>query len=269
MTHWSLALVLFLSIGVIEGHFFWAETDEDADSVAVTFSESAGVPDKVIAMMEGRVTSVTFKSISKAAEIALELNEEKTVLEGDLPHDYIDDGPVLVSGYLDFGPFMTFADLEYSFEAQVYRSKDDFDSFFRPLLKKADTPSIALRNCGGKKDGKSMSYQFGVGGFPEGPLDVCLYRKGGQKIGCGEWNKQQLEEELVINGVSAESFSSGRKLIQDRNPIPVDEPPPSEDTEASYVLYAMANTTITDEASGNTSIAFASTSVYFKGPCKD
>jgi len=281
MNHFRLALALLLSIGAIlplsgQGHFFWAETDEDADSVAVIFSENAGVPDKVISMMEDRVTTIAYTSAGHTVNVALGLNHDKNLLEGDLPRKSNDMGPALVSGYLDFGPFMKFADLEYSFGAQVYHSEDDFQFFFQPLLT-GDKPSIALRNCGATKDG-SMSYQFDIGGFPsEGPLGVCLYRKGGQKIGCGEWNQKMPEEELVVYGVPAESSSLGRSLARDRsqfrNPS-VDATPeisklqPMEDAEGPYILYAIANKTITDEASGDVSIAFASTSVYFEGPCK-
>merc|ERR1712176_337248 len=84
----------------------------------------------------------------------------------------------------DFGPFMKFHDLEYTFGAQVYESEGDYDAFFRPLLRESDKPSIAMRNCGGSE---GTSYQFDVGGFPsEGPLGVCIYRKGGIEMDCGE-----------------------------------------------------------------------------------
>jgi len=256
---------------IVRGHFFWAETNEAADHVTVTFSESAGVPDKVIGMMQGRVTKMSYIAGSDAAvDVAVNLNDDKTLLEGDLPGSLFQgidhDDPAIVSGFLDFGPFMKFQDLEYSFGAQVYSTEGDFDAFFRPLLHKGDKPSIALRNCGGNKE---TSFQFDVGGFPpEGPLGVCIYRKGGLKIGCGEWES---------NEHASPGMSVGRSLRHDENlPSNLDMSIDISDTalermqeDPPYLLYAMANKTITDKESGDVSIVFASTSVYFKGPCKE
>lgn len=301
-----LSLARFLWIGVIailphtvRGHFFWAETNgaDQPDRVTVTFSENAGVPDKVIAIMEHRVTRMAYTVGDSTVDVALALNEEKTVLEGDLPrsflvghggdnHQHNNDGPALVSGYLDFGSFEKFHDLEYSFAAQVYSSNADYDAFFRPLLTN-DTPSIVMRNCGGSSS-KGTSYQFDVGGFPsEGPVSVCIYRKGGLKMGCGEFSvpgEQHEDEEHfdLAPGEIATSLgrSRSRNLLRGekrdfdaKTDLSIELSPSifleQNEDEAPYLLYAIANKTRTDEASGEISIAFASTSVYFEGPCQE
>ena len=301
----TTALVLFLSIGAIlpqsvRGHFFWAETDAANDKVVVTFSEDAGVPDKVIAMMNDRVKEMAYTTTTSAAiGVALSLNDETTALEGDLPKSLAfnrdsdsdnKDGPALVSGYLDFGAFQKFQDLEYSFGAQVYSSENDYDGFFRPLLKDSVKPSIAMRNCGAASNNSkgittpatsaTMSYQFDVGGFPsEGPLGVCIYRKGGLKMGCGEFSlfSREKEEEEGRAAVPWKT-SIGRNLRGGENldidigidtDIDTDTDLSLVEEDAPYILYAIANKTITDKSSGGVSIAFASTSVYFEGACKE
>jgi len=290
----TTAFVLFLSIGAIlpqtaRGHFFWAETNAAADQVVVTFSENAGVPDKIIAMFEDRVKEIAYTTTTSApVGVALSLNDEKTALEGDLPQSLSfnrdsdsdsdnKDGPALVSGYLDFGAFEKFQDLEYSFGAQVYGSENDYDGFFRPLLKDSVKPSIAMRNCGAESNNSkgitttaTMSYQFDVGGFPsEGPLGVCIYRKGGLKMGCGEFSLFSREEEEGLVAVPWEN-SIGRNLRGGGNlDLDIDIDLSVVEEDAPYILYAIANKTITDKASGGVSIAFASTSVHFEGACKE
>ena len=44
--------------------------------------------------------------------------------------------------------------------------------------------------------------------------------------------------------------------------------PETEALTTPYLLYALANQTVVDTNSGNTTIMFASTSVYFEGTCK-
>mmetsp|Transcript_9487 Transcript_9487/g.23283 ORF Transcript_9487/g.23283 Transcript_9487/m.23283 type:complete len:276 (+) Transcript_9487:211-1038(+) len=275
MIRHALAATTFL-IGsalpsIVRGHFFWAETDEAADHVTVTFSEDAGVPDKVIAMMESRVKTMAYTAGSEAeVNIAVNLNSDKTFLEGDLPQSLLrSDGhndPALVSGYLDFGPFMKFEDLQYTFGAQVYSSEADYDAFFRPLLLKGDKPTIVMRNCGGNK---GTSYQIDVGGFPSGgPLGVCIYRKGGLKMGCGEWES----DEHALAGTSVgRSLRFGENLLSNAD-LSINFSHTAfeqKQEDAPYLLYAMANKTITDKESGDIRIVFASTSVYFEGPCKE
>ena len=272
----ALATTIFL-VGsalppMVLGHFFWAETNEAADRVTVTFSENAGVPDKVIAMVESRVTKMAYTAGSDAeVDIAVSLNGDKTVLEGELPRSLLrgnrNGDPALVSGYLDFGPFMKFDDLEYTFGAQVYSREADYDAFFRPMLLQADKPSIAMRNCGGNK---GTSYQFDVGGFPyEGPLGVCIYRKGGIKLDCGEWESE--EYDLAGTTSEARSLLLGENLLPNMD-LSIDISHTSleqKQEDAPYLLYAMANKTITDKESGDVRIVFASTSLYFEGPCKE
>jgi len=283
-----VAPALFLLIGAIlpqtvPGHFFWAETNTAADHVTVTFSENAGVPDKVIAIMERRVTRMAYYNGSDTTvDVALTFNDEKTMLEGDLPRSSLNnnddnndnnDGPALVSGYLDFGSFEKFHDLEYSFGAQVYSSEADYDAFFRPLLLLGnEQPLIVMRNCGGSSHG--TSYQFDVGGFPsEGPLGVCIYRKGGIQMGCGEF----VSGEPEVYGLPR-TMSLGRTLRRGenhRNPtmdLSIELSTAmleQHQEEVPYLLYAIANKTIADKASGDSNIVLASTSVYFEGPCKE
>jgi len=251
------------------GHFFWAETDQMDNHVDVTFSEKAGVPDKVISIMEGRVTKVIYiTEPTNIVDVNVALNEDKTVLEGDLPQS--EGGPAMVAGYLDFGPFMNFKDLEYSFGAQIYRSEADYDEFFVPLLQKSDKPLIVMRNCGGNK---GTSYQFAVGGFPqEGTLGVCIYQKGGFEIGCGDFHSHQLEEDMETTSVVGRALRRGnvpKNLSIEISPAVLEEIQQDDnDYTNPTIFYAIANKTIADEASTDVSIAFASTSVYFGGPCK-
>lgn len=277
-----LTTILFLSVGAllprtIRGHFFWAETNEEADHVTVTFSENAGVPDKVISMMESRVKKMAYFNggdTDAKMDVLLTMNENRTLLEGDFPQSY--SSPAMVLGYLDFGPFMKFHDLQYSFGAQVYASEEDYDSFFRPMVHKQNEnkPSIVLRNCGGSK---GTSFQFDVGGFPpsQDPLGVCVYRKGGVRLGCGEFRSRETEEQY--EALSSWETSTARLLRRSVNsntnkglsieisPATLDE----HSEESPYLLYAMANKTTTNKTSGDISISFASTSVYFEGPCKE
>lgn len=288
-------LALFLLLGAtvvprrVRGHFFWAETNEEADRVTVTFSEQAGVPDKVVAMFEDRVTSMTYTytytgaAILPKTTVALAMNEEKTLLEGDLKPA----SPALLSGILDFGPFQNFEDLRYSFGAQIYNSEADFDGFFRPLLSNVgDTPTIVMRNCGGSSQ-NGTSYQFDVAGFPSegGPLGVCMYRKGGLQVGCGtfssgsaqnqEWHGEttsldRLRRQLR-SGDAADAAGGTQKMLHPTllELVPLPSEQPHDESSSPYLLYALANKTAIDEASGKNTLLFASTSVYFQGPCQE
>jgi len=273
---WGTAFAV-LSQGA-EGHFFWAETSAATDKVEVTFSEQAGVPDPVIAMMQDKVSSMGYYTTTDGAVdavVALAMNDNKTVLEGDLPLNT----PAVVSGELDFGPFEKFSDLYYSFGAHKCSNSGDgdYEGFFLPWLANTQKPAIALRNCGGSDGDKPMSYQFDVGGFsPEGPLGVCLYRKGGLEIGCGTWeeeddndpgqHQQPMATALGRTQRSLRGSGEGRRSLRLHA-----ERGSGDDDEAAaaapYVLYAIANKTTTDPDSGDVGIAFASTSVYFQGPC--
>ena len=93
--------------------------------MTVAFSEKAGVPDKVIAMFEDRVTSMsmTYPGATAPQIVALVMNEEKTLLEGDLTDPASSSAtssgwhrhqPALVSGFLDNGPYHKFKDVQFS-----------------------------------------------------------------------------------------------------------------------------------------------------------
>mmetsp|Transcript_12824 Transcript_12824/g.26989 ORF Transcript_12824/g.26989 Transcript_12824/m.26989 type:complete len:329 (-) Transcript_12824:88-1074(-) len=321
----ELALFLLVIAAVVpprvRGHFFWAETntneDSDVNRVTAVFSEKAGVPDKVIARFEDRVTSMsmTYPGAIVPKTVALTMNDEKTLLEGDLTDSASASAPTssglyghqpaLVSGFLDFGPYEKFEDVRFSFGAQIYDSEADFEGFFRPLLKDVgDTPTIVMRNCGGSSSSSyhgtaTASYQFDVAGFPSkgGPLGVCLFLKGGQPMGCGtfpsgaEKQKQRGHLETSVDrlrqlrggdsdgdheaGNGAASSRSERQkkplTLKLSSSLVVSEQDESSSSLSSspYLLYALANMTETDEASGNINIAFASTSVYFQGTCQE
>jgi len=45
--------------------------------------------------------------------------------------------------------------------------------------------------------------------------------------------------------------------------------PAFDGDDAHFLLYALANKTVVDEETGDMTILFASTSVYFEGACQD
>ena len=338
------------------------EEEEEAEDVVVTFSEQAGVHDKIIGILSDRVQSMkcytpdtTNSENVVINDVPLSLSEDKSYLTGTLiqattmtktgddnDHDNTasSGGPEYVYGYLDFGPFGKFQDLQYAFGAQSYQSDSDYDTFFRPLLKKMTqghsggeknknknknknndndndndndngdndtatttvTPAIVLRNCGGDGSG---SYQFDVAGFTTegGPLGVCLYQKGGIEVGCGTFAVPSLSSFIMTRTIDhrrqllrSNTNNNKKEDVDDDSEVndrdntkkaDIDDfgyyhittthdtleqhqqqGPETEALTTPYLLYALANQTVVDTNSGNTTIMFASTSVYFEGTCK-
>jgi hypothetical protein len=278
----TAALFLFVNTSNLlqsaNAHAFWAETDPEGDRVIVEFSEYAGVADKVVARLADKVTKMRYKGADATYDVSMHLNDEKNLLEGNLAPPSLEGSdsvvqnksPYYVSGFLDYGPYERFHDLRYSFGAQVYNKDSDFDSFFRPLLQDVgDTPTIVMRNCGGSSEG--TSYQFDAAGFPEGPLGVCIYRKGGMQLGCGSFDlglqqeglKKDSRERQLRGGMDSVDYPPLKMDMAMELMVPISE---QQDTT---LLYAKANKTVTDKETGDIKIFFASTSVYFHGPCKE
>ncbi len=270
----TLALLLFLLTSSFpqsaHAHAFWAEDEIANNRVLVEFSEHAGVPDKVVDRFASRVPKMLYTGVDNTTEIvSMHLNSHQNVLEGNLPPQR-NDSPYLISGFVDNGPYERFHDVRFSFGAQMYSKNADYEQFFRPLLKTVTTPTIVMRNCGGSKNG-TMSYQFDIGGFPsEGPLGVCIYRAGGMQLGCGNFDSnQEIEEEEGLQ----QKDSRQRKLRGDAAGAPF-RPKMDFSMEVNIpmseqLLFAKANKTVTEEGSGDITILFATTSVYFQGPCKE
>ena len=271
----TLVCLAILAVpSTVQGHFFWADTDPLGQEVTVTFNENPGEPDGVIAMMEGKLKEMKYyrEKQSKSSTVYLEMNENKTAFEGSL--DFTEK-PGFVTGFFDFGPFEKFSDLQYSFSAQIHDNDDSFDTFYKPIIQKIPYPTIALRHCGGKKDEKAMSYQFDVSGFPDGgELGVCLYRTGGVKVGCGEFDYFEYLDPEKNNGnedanrnLRGDTTTNGHRRLTMTLEVEDDD---VEEEEYPYLLYAMANKTFSgkyiDDADA---IVFASTSVYFTGECSD
>lgn len=261
----------------VDGHSFWVETNVEADSVSVIFSEYAGVPSKVIAKKSSYLTKIGYTGVDKKFDVPLSLNDEETALEGDLTPPTLgahqNDGPAYVSEFFDNGPYERFADVRFSFGAQIYKSEADYEGFFRPLLNESeDTPLIVMRNCGGDN---GTSYQFDVAGFSsEEPVGVCIYQKGGLLMGCGSFGSEALERYVPKEISRGRKLRSGGGESQNRGPkmgLSVEASPVISQVlhqEAPNLLYARANQTLTDEVSGDIVITVATTSVYFEGPCK-
>mmetsp|Transcript_21761 Transcript_21761/g.60420 ORF Transcript_21761/g.60420 Transcript_21761/m.60420 type:complete len:314 (+) Transcript_21761:314-1255(+) len=300
-----LALALALVFVPVHGHFFWAETNPQADRVTVTFSEKAGVPDPVLARFGDRLTNMSYTGAIVPERVGLAMNPNKTLLEGHLRS--ASSGwfhPALVSGTFDVGPYVKFSDVRYSFGAQIYDKQADFDGFFRPLLDDVgDTPTIVLRNCGTRNvnvNRTGTSYQFDVGGFPSGggPLGVCLYRKGGSRIDCGTFGRRESETrtenetetkiEIETEQVVTVASPARHRELRGGGGAPRGAPkrfparlqshshshlhslqPAFDSDDANFLLYALANKTVVDEETGDMTILFASTSVYFEGACQD
>jgi len=183
----------------VDGHFIWADTDNTDEGnyqdVLVEFSENAGVRDPLARILPPGMT-MEYYGIGATHEhshedhVPLTLSKDSSYLTGLLPrHAKYNTGSAYVYGTLDYGTFEDFNDLFYPFAAQIYGfdSEADYETFFRPLLKTISTPTIAMKNCGGS-NGKTESYKFDIGGFPsEGTVNVCVYEKGGLKLGCGDF----------------------------------------------------------------------------------
>jgi hypothetical protein len=197
-------------------------------------------------------------------------------LEGNLTPPsfggYVDvenNGPYFVSGFLDNGPYERFHDVKFSFGAQMYNTEADYDAFFRPLLNDVGvTPTIVMRNRGGSN---GTSYQFNVAGFPsEGPLGVCIYRKGGIQLGCGNFFSGAQDEGMDRTTSRQRQLRSGTGDIEYRNAkMDLSAELSASMPEQQDLPYAKANKTVTNTVSGDINIIFASTSVHFHGPCKE
>jgi len=286
---------------VVEGHFIWADTDNTDEGnyqdVFVEFSEKAGVPDPLARILPPGMTmeyyGIGATHQGQEDHIPLTLSEDSSYLNGLLPrHAKYNTGSAYVYGTLDYGKFENFNDLLYPFATQIYGfdSEADYEGFFRPLLKTIPTPTIAMKNCGGSSStGKTDSYKFDIGGFPEGTVNVCIYQQGGLELGCGEFVPTTTTEQQEFG--QKETMTSIDRRRQLRHPAHDDDKSSTKSlvlsidsmmvlkqqqhqqgstissSSSPVLLYALANSTTTDEASGKQNIIFASTSVHFQGLC--
>jgi len=285
------------SSNVVDGHFVWADTDTETQMVFVEFSEKAGVADKLIRILPSLrmqyIDATNKASHNDEDDIPLNLSEDKSLLEGCLPrhgqgtrHDGL---PAYVYGTLDYGKFQDFHDLLYPFAAQIYESEDDYEGFFRPLMRKIKSPAIVMTNCGtSDDDGKTDRHGLDIGGFPEGPVDVCIYKKGGLEIGCGSFvssgdvvpttteqqEQQEFGQEETITSIDRRQLrrhqddsiiSTNKSLVLSIDSMLGQQL--GSTTSSPVLIYALANSTTIDKETGETNIIFASTSVYFQGPC--
>merc|ERR1712238_156121 len=230
------------------------------------FSEKAGVHDPLARILPPKMEMEYYGpspfTPSHEDHIPLTLSKDSSYLTGLLPrHAHYNTGSAYVYGILDYGKFQDFNDLLYPFATQLYGfdSEADYEGFFRPLLKKIPTPTIVMKNCGGST-GKTDSYKFDIGGFPEGTVHVCIYQKGGLKLGCGDFiptttaKQQEFGQEETMTSIDRRS----RQLRQ----------PYEDDRTKSLVLSIdsmMLEQQQQQQQQGFT--ISASTSVYFEGPC--
>jgi len=273
---WLLRCV-FLQIKASESHFLWAEIDsvgEDSNDVNVVFSEEAGVPDPIIKILAKRVTDMDFISPDGGAEISLKNEGDHLVGKIDSSKDISEkkrkaaDDPFLVSGFLDYGPFPIMQpppDLQYTFVAQKFVEESDWENFFEEL----HAPYFAVLMVSSTMCGPPYKVSVAGGDFDPSKteIDVCLFEKGGTKIGCthgvpgknmntvqksDDDDNHQLHTYLTI-----EKEENGRNL---RKNIVLDESPPK------YV-YALANFTATKN--DQKVLKFASTSIELNGQCNE
>jgi len=295
----TMCLVLLLGAttlcryGVVDGHFLWADTSNK--DVWVEFSEKAGVEDPLARILPPGMTMQYYgigakHKHSHKNQFPLTLSKSSSYLTGRLPeHVKYNLKSAYVYGTLDYGKFEDFNDLFYPFAAQIYgkNSEADYEGFFRPLLKTISTPTIAMKNCGGS-NGKTDSYKFDIGGFPEGTVNVCIYQQGGLKLGCGDFvptTTTTAREETTLTSIDRrrrqlrrypQEHGSTKSLVLSIDSIMHEQQQQQQQQQGSTtisssssprLLYALANSTTTDEASGKQNIIFASTSVNFEGPC--
>jgi len=237
----SLIISLFW-MPIASSHYFWAEELEEDNVIEVVFSEQAGVPDPVLSHLADRVTEMTIiTGNDDAMSIPLENKGDHLIGRVDVDES---SSPYLAVGFLDYGPFREMTpppDLQYTFAVQVSEEESDWTVFFEQLSSSSSLShfTIVMKSCG-------PPYTFAViaGDEKIQKVDVCLFEKGGLKLGC----------------------TSG-KPDDDTNLVMIDDDEAIITTAAGNTLYALANATIGEPDSRT--IMFASTSVTFEGPCTE
>lgn len=273
---WLLRYIFF-QIKASNSHYLWAEidsVDNGSNNVNIVFSEEAGVPDPVIKILAKRVTDSGMAFISGEGGKSITLENEGDHLVGKIESNKDESGkkrktaddPFLVSGFLDYGPFPIMQpppDLQYTFVAQKFSEESDWENFFEQL----HAPYFAVLMVSGTMCGPP--YKVAIAGADFDPsqtaIDVCLFEKGGKKIGCTHSEPDEhsniVEEDDDDNKYQRHLFLTIEKEENDRNlrkNIMLDESPPK------YV-YALANATIGENDS--MVLKFASTSIELNGEC--
>lgn len=249
----------------VDGHFLFAKLSEDEQEVKVFFSEPVAMKGDAIKYVGDRVSKLSMMgpatsdyNINNPMTIDLALDEEAGCMVGRLPaNTKLDNVPYFVTGFLDYGEFGEGdgpkADLQYTFSAQISSTNpsDDFSHFVHYVAgtdaqspyglddPASDPFAVALNNYG-------PPYRVVMRGVDAStPVHVCVYEADGSnnKVGCVRGTHNRTHH-LTFD---AEEFGV---------------------LDSCETYFALANTTVTDTATGKRKTLWSSTSITWNGPCR-
>lgn len=266
MKAFSELLILSLSLlwlrnehTFVQAHFIFTKLvpeGQDGQSAHVFFSEPVAMGGKGINFLGGRVQQLSLIGKDSGVQtLSLSLSDQSEYMAGALPPSLSSpDGPLLVTGFLDYGDFgeggAPKKDLQYTFSAQTFSTNpaEDWKNFFHNFkdmdgyteaFPDEQPFAIALRNYG-------PPYEVVVRGVSDTTIiDVCLYEGNGsnRKVGC-------------VQGTT-----------EGKNHLMIDSISDTEILNPCETYVALANTTGTDEETGKEKRLWSSTSVTWNGPC--